>query len=232
MKAFIDRIPDDVVDMQGVLASHRARLRAIARMSVDELRVERVRIWDGAVLKTLGGEGSGNFGHAGRPGEVGGSGPGGAPTVTGDAAAKATIEHTLGQLPQGLRNDIPAHTIEAFTSAKEARNRIDDYLLEHYGMTEEKTIRALTDRERKVIITTTDKATLAAQLAHSLVHRGEDSEFIRTAEMLGETDPSAAFRKIVYGVVHAADAADPARWMHDAVVPAYRHLIRKWGWDQ
>ena len=28
-----------------------------------------------------GGEGSGNFGHAGRPGEVGGSGPGGTPSV-------------------------------------------------------------------------------------------------------------------------------------------------------
>jgi hypothetical protein len=35
-------------------------------------------------LEAKGGEGSGNFGHAGRPGEVGGSGPGGGSSNVGD----------------------------------------------------------------------------------------------------------------------------------------------------
>jgi hypothetical protein len=51
------------------------------------------------ILETKGGEGSGNFGHAGRPGEVGGSAPDGAGGTT--APPKGTS--LPGEIVEGIR---------------------------------------------------------------------------------------------------------------------------------
>lgn len=50
-------------------------------------------------LITLGGPGSGNFGHAGRPGEVGGSGPGG--------KSREPDEETRVKLEQAMLSEVP-----------------------------------------------------------------------------------------------------------------------------
>jgi hypothetical protein len=58
------------------------------------------------MLSQKGGPGSGNFGHEGRPGEVGGSGPGGSQTVLLSKLLKEEIEHKLGILAE--ENDLLA----------------------------------------------------------------------------------------------------------------------------
>ena len=55
---------------------------------IDALKKLKVYTYAKSLLEIKGGEGSGNFGHAGRPGEVGGSGDGGSVPEKSEAIIK------------------------------------------------------------------------------------------------------------------------------------------------
>lgn len=73
----------------------------LARVARD---LQQIRSHIGKMAED-GGEGSGNFGHAGRPGEIGGSAPegGGGGSGGGEAGKKATA-HINGMMAGGLQN--------------------------------------------------------------------------------------------------------------------------------
>lgn len=59
-----------------------------------------------------GGEGSGNFGHEGRPGEVGGSGPGGGSITGRDTAGHQKIKDIEGQIHSNSSEHAAVYTKE------------------------------------------------------------------------------------------------------------------------
>lgn len=146
--------------------------------------------------------------------------------VTGSGAS--SVRERLNKMPEGMRRDIGAQTIEAYGSATEANERINEYLMEHYGMTTEQTMRALTDRQNKTIITTTDQKTLNEQVAHALVHRRESEDFKKA---VGGGNLEKEWNTFVSSVMDASSVADVPAQLQKVVVPAYQKLMKKWGWS-
>jgi hypothetical protein len=88
--------------------NHRAR----ALKKAGKTKAPALVIVEHPKVRALGGPGSGNFGHAGRPGEVGGSAPDGSPEANSPEDAKRIIEEEqrkwltpeeYERLPPGIR---------------------------------------------------------------------------------------------------------------------------------
>lgn len=145
-------------------------------------------------------------------------------STTGDAIASAKVDKFIEQMPTGMRRDLRVSEVQAYDSAKMASQQCSDYLEEHYGVTGQQALRALTDRERGVIITTSDRKTFNQQVAHSLVHRSESQEF----KDAGGTPE--LFQKMVDAVTQVVSTAEVPAQLEKVVTPAYQKLMRKWGW--
>lgn len=175
-------------------------------------------------VKSLGGTGSGNFGHAGRPGVVGGSTVG--VKVYGTPDATAAVHASLDKLPTSLRNESVAKEIHAFDDAKVASAKIDEYLMKHYGFTASESAKGLVDRERGVMYTMTNPRETYTQFAHTLVDRIQSPKFQKVVRdsPLPIKKPEDVFSKYFADVfTETVKLGDPA----SAVYDLFTHT---WGW--
>lgn len=84
---------------------------------------------NGTGLRVAGGKGSGNFGHSGRPGEVGGSTEGGAPALSKNTF---TQKGKLASEISGQTPNIPVKTIRAYHVTK--RENVESILKNGFDM--------------------------------------------------------------------------------------------------
>lgn len=97
-------------------AVHRAAAEELKPIVIDFFEIDKQypQHWLSRKQKRLGGPGSGNFGHSGRPGEVGGSGEGsGGPVISGQGLRKQYAAK-LADVAQKVYDDWDESNIDEF----------------------------------------------------------------------------------------------------------------------
>jgi hypothetical protein len=178
--------------------------------------------WIGSEIKALGGSGSGNFGHAGRPGEVGGS------TSEGEGAAANWVRNVI---PAAAKAQVGPVTVLTHKTQKETTDKIDEWLVKHYGYDSAGHAKALTDSSRGLIMSTDDEREIAEQWGH-LFRPQIESEDWKTATSHAtlpsrEKSFSNAFADLVL--------SKPGQELLDLANPlgfAMNKLADKFGWTR
>lgn len=190
-------------------------------MPVDAATQEMLRqLLLDTVLKSAGGVGSGNFGHAGRPGERGGSGvSGGGFTgkIVGDPKAVKIVREALNNLPVNLQRDVKADKILCYTNGRESSDAINDYLEKTYGVTTNSQVRSLVDQERGLLMTA---AKTPKDVYDQIPHLLSDAE-----KLFGMSYQE----KMSEIITNMARAGDPLGLLVDAP-PMVLNKLREWGW--
>jgi hypothetical protein len=120
-----------------ILGAHRPAVQTPYPMPHKAQVVKRCQI--GKLLPIKGGEGSGNFGHIGRPGHRGGSQPkGDAPPLSNKLMQTKTMREALAEIAQGHTHSLMAgreRYAKHFTDLGIARETFDEMykLLDAYG---------------------------------------------------------------------------------------------------
>jgi hypothetical protein len=182
-------------------------------------------------MRDLGGPGSGHHGHAGRPGAVGGSAPVGGgigPRVAGPGAVAFT--NHLARLPGALEASAAKQITIANTDA-EAAEKIDDYLLKHYGFDLQSQAASVVDRDRGVIISTQREAPAAA--ARTMTPRFMSPEWIAASRKRMGLPPEESFVDAFSALfTEGQPLFEVARHEDPLVFPleAAVDVFKQWGW--
>lgn len=144
--------------------------------TLDRVPPQYIEIEQNGVWRHLGGAGSGNFGHSGRPGEVGGSSTE-TVRVIGSADARRAVKASLDKLPASIRKESTVKEIRAFNNPAVAADKIDEYTQRNYGFMASESAKGLVDRERGVIYTLTNPHETYQQFAHTLADRIRSPEW-------------------------------------------------------
>lgn len=165
-------------------------------------------------------------GAGGGTSDEGSTGRSSGPTLSGDADAVRAAHQLMVDLPVGVRKDMQGTTMHVFNSENEAATHINDYLQEHYGMTLEKTAKALVDRGRNEVITTTDATLLHTQVARSMTERIQSPEWDKAARSVGLSHEDAMIQSILeIAKVTGNPVALGLHMSHEMI-----HTLKKWKW--
>lgn len=208
-------------DIGGVNKRHREeRLKLLE--AIDESEVERL-LADLLLLRALGGPGSGNFGHSGRPGQVGGSAPGGAAVV--------------GAIPQNIRDE--ANVDVSIFPPREADEKIKEYMLRHYEVDLDGQARSMTDTDKGVAIASTDPKAALESVAQALQQRIESPEWKRITDDRSQAQRNEdfvnAFAAIVMSepmqqLMSASNPLEVAVMGSEKLFHAAEEVFHTWGW--
>lgn len=152
----------------------------------------------------------------------------GGPSIQGSPDAKATVQAHLAKLPSTLMKESMVQEIHAFTSHQELAERIDGYLLKHYGFTASESAAGLVDRERGVMYTLTDAKNTYTQFAHTLVDR------IKSPEWRDVTHRHSSLHEKEDEFVHAfQQLLTPVAKLSNPISTLLEEsaaVFKKWGW--
>ena len=182
--------------------------------------------------RSLGGPGSGNFGHAGRPGEVGGSAPShnAEPTFSGgedaDNLKLALARHAPESLIESTAKQI------AVVSDAQSAEKIDEYLMKHYGFDLKGQAESMVDRGRGEVIAT--KQTAGAAFARTLESRFQSEEWKNAARHIG-VDSEDAFTSVFNLFSQGAPLYEIAKLpshlnLGNIALEKMYEVFREWGW--
>jgi hypothetical protein len=113
------------------------------------------------------------------------------------------VKNTLTKIPKHIRDEAPKATFNASDTQAAATEKIDAYLMKHYGITSEGQAIGLVDREKKQVFSVADDENVMKGFAHLLEPRIESDEWKkatpgRTGEQR-EDDFVNAFAGLVMG---------------------------------
>lgn len=184
-----------------------------------------------------GGAGSGNYGHAGRPGEVGGSGRGPGfrirMTTGGHAHNASTVREMLKKLPDQILAEMETKTLYVEGEMGEIATAIKKHLRDHYGIETVQDATGLVDRARGEVFAASDEARLLDQLSRTMTMRIESEEWQMATSKEG-VDPedafAAAFTSLFTNKVaqEIMSATNPFTAMIENGPIAT--VLNKWGW--
>lgn len=206
--------------------------RAPVRLTADALTEGKKRVAAGEdpervarelVLRTLGGPGSGNFGHAGRPGEVGGSASSG-PEIHGEGVEQ--FLHSLSQIPDALYQSVAKEI--AIVKDSEAASKIDDYLLKHYGFDVRGQVISMVDRNRGQVITTQGHA--PAAVARTLESRFSDKAWAGATKETSAIQREEKFVDAFTWLFSEKGPMFPIATMGNPISFAMEQVFHSWGW--
>lgn len=223
----LDRIPPEWI--KGRLTKSGELVGLAARGEITVYAVILVK----DEQRTLGGPGSGNFGHAGRPGQVGGSAPQSGPSFSGGVDADQFKLHLANFAPQSLIESTAKQI--AVVPDKDAAERIDNYLLDHYGFDLRGQAESIVDRDRGAVITTPRAA--PAAFARTLPNRFQ-SDDIKNASRYAGLDAEDAFAtsfsnlfaegQPLYEIAKLPSHLNPG----NIALEKLYEVIHSWGWFQ